>query len=283
MTFCRSTKIFPKFACALFLLLAACASHRVEEGASLAHAAGWQWEILSAGTFDIAVASSPNLGVHSDSDILMVYLEGDGFAYVRPSQPSVDPTPTDPVALRLALSDPSNGPVTWIARPCQYTLSNHGRNCRNAYWTGSRYAPEVLDSMGDAIDILKRRSGAKHLVLVGYSGGGAVAVLLAARRDDVKSIITVVGNLDLEYWTKRDGLAPLSGSLDPAGVAPSLGALPQIHFTGGQDKIVGTDVVRSFVKHLPAGSPVRLKEIPDYTHACCWARDWRSLIGDMER
>lgn len=216
------------------------------------------------------------------SDTLVVYLEGDGFAYVRPRQPSVDPTPTDPVALRLALSDPSSATVTWIGRPCQYTLPDHGRNCRTVYWTGSRYAPEVLDSVGNAIDILKQRSGAKKLVLVGYSGGGAVAALLAARRVDVKTLVTVVADLDLGYWTRRDGLTPLSGSLDPVDVAPSLGTLPQTHFTGGQDKTVGTDVVRSFIKHLPAGTPVRLVEIPDYTHTCCWSRDWPSLVKNME-
>lgn len=262
----------------LVLLLGACAS-RQAEGPTLTQNAGWRWEIMPAGDFDLAVASSPPGA--KGGDTLAVYLEGDGFAYVNRHQPSLDPTPTDPVALRLALAHPGRARVAWIGRPCQYTLPAHGRNCATALWTSRRYAPEVVDGMGQAIDSLKARSGATHLILVGYSGGGALAILLAARRSDVVQVVTVVADLDLAYWTGRDGLSPLAGSLDPADVASSLGALPQIHFTGGKDEAVGTDVVASFIKRLPPGTPVRLEEVADFTHGCCWARDWRRLAADL--
>lgn len=270
-----------KTSTALFslILLSACASPRKEVGRHEALASGWTWEVLSAGSFDLAAAAP----MGRSGEVLTVCLEGDGLAYVHPNQPAMDPTPSDPVALRVALADPASGPVAWIGRPCQYTMPEHGRSCRVEYWTTARYAPEVVDNLGDAIDILKRRSGAKRLVLIGYSGGGALVVLLAARRNDVMAVITVAANLDLGYWTKRDGLTPLSGSLDPADAASSLGKLPQIHFTGGQDKAVGTDVARSFMTRLPPGAPARLVEIPDYTHTCCWARDWPKLVTEVER
>lgn len=260
----------------LGLLLTACAQPRHGMGPDLAQAAGWRWEILSAGAFDLAVAAPPR----RTGEVLTVYLEGDGFAYVNARQPALDPTPTDPVSLKLAFADPGTGAVAWVGRPCQYTLPNHGRNCRTAIWTTGRYAPEVVDSMGMAVDELKRRSGSGRVILVGYSGGGAIAVLLAARRADVVQIITVVANLDLEYWTRRDGLSPLAGSLDPARQpAETLGRIPQLHFTGGQDRTVGTDVVRSYLRHLSPLSPARLVEIPDFTHSCCWAKDWRLLLA----
>jgi hypothetical protein len=132
--------------------LAACASSRQAEGPELARAAGWHWRIMPAGAFDLAVASSRRGG----GDTLTVYLEGDGLAYVWRGQPALDPTPTDPVALRLALADPGKTPVAWIGRPCQYTLPDHGRHCQSAEWTGRRYAPEILDSIGAALDALKR-------------------------------------------------------------------------------------------------------------------------------
>lgn len=261
------------------LLLASCGAARRDEGPDLARTAGWNWAIVDAGSFDLAVAASPP----RSGEILTVYLEGDGLAYVRPSQPARDPTPTDPVALRLAMADPFSGPVAWIGRPCQYTMAGHGRSCRVEYWTVARYAPEVVDSMNAAVDDLKRRDNARQVVLVGYSGGGALAVLLAARRHDVKSIATVVGDLDLDYWTRRDGLTPLRQSLDPAAVAASLGQLPQVHFTGGRDRVVGSDVVESYLRRLPPGAPARMVEIPDYTHTCCWSRDWRSLSASLVR
>ncbi|HZC17775.1 MAG TPA: alpha/beta hydrolase [Caulobacteraceae bacterium] len=255
--------------------LAACASSRQAEGPELARAAGWHWRIMPAGAFDLAVASSRRGG----GDTLTVYLEGDGLAYVWRGQPALDPTPTDPVALRLALADPGKTPVAWIGRPCQYTLPDHGRHCQSAEWTGRRYAPEILDSIGAALDALKRRSGARRLVLVGYSGGGAVAVLLAGRRSDVARIITVAADLDLAYWTRREGLSPLTGSLDPADIAGEVKEIPQFHFTGADDEVVGTDVARAYFTHLPRDAPARLVEVPGFTHTCCWTRDWPSLFS----
>src|SRR3546814_2839304 len=63
-------------------------------------------------------------------------------------------------------------------------------------WTSARFSDGVIVSMSDALDRLKEEAGASSLDLVGYSGGGGVAVLLAARRRDVVSIVTIAGNLD---------------------------------------------------------------------------------------
>lgn len=260
------------------LALTGCTVSRHAEAPRLAQGAGWDWRILPAGPFDLAVASSRRGG----GDTLTAYIEGDGLAYVRPHQPALDPTPTDPVALRLALADPGMAPVAWIARPCQYTLPEHGRGCHSAAWRDRRYAPEVLDSISAALDALKQASGARRLVLVGYSGGGALAVLLAARRGDVTRIVTVAADLDLAYWLRRDALSPLTGSLDPADAAPRVKDIPQVHFAGSDDRVVGSDVTRAYLARLPPGAPARLIEIPGFTHACCWARDWPSLMAEAQ-
>ncbi len=262
----------------LSLLLVACASSRQTEGPNLARVSGWGWDIVSAGMFDVAVATSPR----GTGDTLTVYLEGDGFAYVTSSQPARDPTPRDPVALRLALADPAARAVAWIGRPCQYTQPDHGRNCRVGYWTLERYAPEVVDSIGVALDTVKQNASARRLVLVGYSGGGAIAVLVAARRTDVAKIITVAANLDGEYWTRQKGLSTLTGSLDPANVAAEVAAIPQVHLMGGHDRVVGSDVTRAFLRRLPSDAPARWHEIPDFTHACCWAEKWPEIVRSLQ-
>jgi pimeloyl-ACP methyl ester carboxylesterase len=259
----------------LLLTLAACTGSRQALWADLTEGGGWRRDIVPAGQFDLAAAFPPTLA----GEVLTVYLEGDGLAYVRPRQPALDPTPDDPIALRLALADPKSS--AWLGRPCQYTLPDHGRGCGEAYWTGSRYAPEVVDGMNSALDALKARTGAHRLILAGYSGGGALAVLIAARRTDVTAVVTVAANLDLAYWTSRDGLAPLRGSLDPADVAAALGTVPQLHFTGGRDVTTGTDVIRSYLHRLPAGAPARLIEIADFDHSCCWAKNWPNLVGEL--
>jgi pimeloyl-ACP methyl ester carboxylesterase len=195
-------------------------------GPDLARKAGWQWKIIQAGAYDLATAQRP---ASIQSDVLTVYIEGDGFAYAALGRRSMDPTPTDPLALRLAIQHPGNGAVAWLARPCQY--GPRTRNCQSDYWTIARYSPEVIDSASAALDQLKAHTeGATRLVLVGYSGGGALAALLAERRHDVAALVTVAANLDLGSWVKSRGLTPLSRSLDPASDAAKLSDMPQVHF-----------------------------------------------------
>lgn len=262
-------------ALALLLSLAACAGaqSRREAVAEMASRAGWSQGVLDAGSFELYAAWQSGRG----AETLTVYLEGDGFAYRDATHPSLDPTPTDPLALRLALADSRSEAVAYLGRPCQYVMPAHGRGCSWPYWTLRRYAPEVVESASRAIDQLKAKAGAKRVLLVGYSGGGALAALLAARRQDVAALVTVAANLDLDYWTHRDGLSPLVGSLDPAQEAGRLGALPQLHFAGGKDRVVGADVTRSYLSHLPAGNLARLEVVPDSDHHCCWLEDWPKL------
>lgn len=261
-------------ALALVLAIAGCVStsERRENVLALIDQAGWQRAVISAGAFDVLVGWRGG-----GNGILTVYVEGDGLAYVSPYRRSEDPTPTDPVALRLALADPNGRSVAYLARPCQYVMADHPRGCESGVWTLRRFAPDSIDSMDRAIDALKTRVGASQVVLIGYSGGGAVATLLAARRADVAGLVTVAATLDVGYWTSRDKLTPLAGSLDPASVADTVATIPQVHFSGGRDRTVGGDVTRSFLKRLPPKAPAVQIDIPDFTHTCCWSDQWSSL------
>jgi hypothetical protein len=268
---------------AIAATLAACSSvdmaPRARKADLIARDAGWSGRTIAAGSFDLASFSSPPSS--SVQETLTVYIEGDGLAFLDRVTASADPTPTDPLALRLAIAGPQR-PSAYLARPCQYALPDHGRNCGPALWTSRRYAPEVIDSLDRAVEVLKGSAGARRLVLVGYSGGGAVAALLAARRSDVAGLVTVAANLDVGYWVKRDGLEPLTGSLDPVAFATRLAAVPQVHFVGGRDQVVGVDVVRSYIARLPAPHRAALVEIADYDHRCCWADTWRELLARPE-
>lgn len=94
------------------------------------------------------------------------------------------------MGLKLAALDASPN-VVYLARPCQYVWSPL---CSDIYWTDRRFAVEVVEAMSAAIDRLILPGQKLHLV--GYSGSGAVAVLVAARRPDVVSLRTIAGNLD---------------------------------------------------------------------------------------
>ena len=102
--------------------------------------------------------------------------------------------------------------------------------------------------MSPSVTQLKYRFGAKSVALVGYSGGGAVVALVAAGRTDVVKLTTVAGNLDHAEWTKKHMISPLSGSLNPADYWRRLVDIPQVHYVGGRDEIIG--LARSIVSHV---------------------------------
>lgn len=263
-------------------LLVACSTVDLDQrraaAARVAADAGWHRLNLDARTFMLAAFVPPDL---RQADTLSIYIEGDGLAWIDAATPSFDPTPLDPLALRLALRDPA-GAAVYLARPCQYVAGAERRGCEAKYWTGHRFSPEVIDATSLAVDSLKGRFGAHRLVLVGYSGGGAVAALIAAGRRDVARLVTIAGNLDHRAWTSEYRLAPLSGSLNPADAWQALAGIPQTHYVGGKDRSVGESVARAYAARFPPDKRPPVIVVPDFDHHCCWADRWPALF-DVRR
>lgn len=218
-------------------------------------------------TFDLWLLQRAD---HPGQD-LVVYIEGDGHAWESRSRPSPDPTPLNPVALRLAILDESSN-VTWIARPCQYVTSS---TCQPAYWTSARFAPEVVVSMNAAIDNAKRYAGAERVHLVGYSGGGGIAVLVAARRTDIGSLRTIAGNLDHSAFTRHHGVSPMTASLNPADAAFRLAHLPQRHWIGEDDDVIVPAVAAGFLSRMRDTHCASIENISGARHGSGWESPWR--------
>lgn len=263
----------------LLLLTAACAAlptpaDRLARAGGLAAARGWRPLSVPTAEFDL-LAFVP--GAQMSGDVLTIYIEGDGLAWLSPSHPAPDPTPRDPLGLRLALAQPG-GNAAYLGRPCQY-VDVRRRGCESRYWTSARFAPEVIAATSQAIDALKRRFGARRLTLVGYSGGGAVAALVAARREDVARLVTVAGNLDHGAWTRLHRGDPLTGSLDAVDEAGRLRAIPQWHFVGAKDDNVTPELVRGFASRFPPERRPVVEVVPGFDHRCCWAEAWPELVA----
>jgi pimeloyl-ACP methyl ester carboxylesterase len=177
--------------------------------------------------------------------------------------------------LRLALAQPT-GNVVYLARPCQF-VDTDAPGCAQRYWTEARFAPEVVGATGQAIDVLKRHAGARRLMLVGYSGGGAVAALVAARRDDVERLVTVAGNLDHRTWAAFHHLSPLTESLNPADEVDALRRIPQLHFVGSRDTVIPPRQAVDFAALFPAGQRPMIRVEAGFDHRCCWAEQWKNL------
>ncbi|MDW5441780.1 alpha/beta hydrolase [Polaromonas sp. SM01] len=217
---------------------------------------------------------------HVADEYLTVYIEGDGLAWINGQQPSSDPTPNNPLALRLALAQPK-GNAAYLGRPCQY-VGAASAGCAETYWTHQRFAPEVIESSSQALDGLKQQFGATHITLVGYSGGAAVALLLAARRTDIASVITVAGNLDHQAWTQKMKVEALTGSLNPADAMAQLQHIPQTHFAGDADKTIPPSLIFDFAQRFPLNNRPLVIVKPGYGHPCCWADHWPQLLSEVE-
>ena len=211
-----------------------------------------------------------------------VYIEGDGRAWVTKTRPARDPTPRNPLALKLALKlaladDSAN--VVYLARPCQYAKIGRDPACSsNRYWTSHRFAPEVIDAMSAALDALKRRHALAGFHLTGFSGGGAIAALLTARREDVVSLRTVAGNLDHALHSRIHGVSPMPHSLNARDIADRISHIPQIHFSGGRDKTVPPRILRSYAEHMRQTDCTRLRIVESAGHTNAWEALWPDLL-----
>lgn len=232
---------------------------------------GRLWRQTTQGAHEATASTATARG-----QTLHVYVEGDGLAWESARRPARDPTPDTPVVLPLAAADPTHGPVLYLARPCQYVRGDDARLCRPEYWTAGRLSEKAIASLNEAVDMAKARSGATHVVLVGYSGGGGAVALMAARRDDVVFLGTVAGLLDHAAWTAHHKVSPLRTSLNAVDVAPRLRSLPQRHVTGGKDSVVPAEVNAAFCTAVGAGAEggAQCLTVPGMGHSDAWERVW---------
>jgi len=206
-----------------------------------------------------------------------IYIEGDGRAWQSTTEPALDPTPHRAMALQLAAKDPAPN-VVYLARPCQYT--DHDPYCEVSYWTERRYSREVIAAMNEAVSHYAALAPKQPLHLIGYSGGGALAILIASRRNDISSIRTVAGNLDLDEVMRLNRVSPIPQSVNPMSAARSVARIPQIHFSGANDTIVPPAIAERFARAV-GGSCVQTRVVAGMSHEGSWADIWQRLQSEM--
>lgn len=207
---------------------------------------------------------------------LSVYIEGDGMAWRSRTVPSENPTPHQAEGLALAAADPAAN-VVYLARPCQFTPLALNPRCDKAYWTQKRFAEEVVVAMNQAVTHYAAQVPGQRIQLIGYSGGGALAVLIAARRSDVASLRTVAGNLDHAEVNRLHHVSAMPESLNAIDVARQVASIPQLHFSGADDSVVPDVIAQRFVS-ATAGVCAQRQIVPGMSHESDWARLWPTLL-----
>ncbi len=256
-----------------FLLVACSAVSRHETALRIASSASLTEKRIDVPPFILTSFERVQLTGH----VAHLYIEGDGLAWLGRNVPSLDPTPKNPVALKLAAQDSASN-VIYLARPGQYSKLTTDEPCPQKYWTSHRFASEVIASMDAALDDVKSRNHITGFHLIGFSGGANIAVLLAAQRHDVLSLRTVAGNLDHVLLNQIHGVSQMPASLNAKDKAQAIRDIPQYHFVGGQDEIVTNAIVQSFIHASGPTNCIRWQVVPSVSHDQGWAALWPSLL-----
>ncbi len=200
---------------------------------------------------------------------LTIYIEGDGTSWVDRFTPSSDPTPTDPLAFKLALIDNSEN-IIYLARPCQYEWSN---NCNKDVWTVAQYSSTVLNSYKEIINHLSKKYDIIHLV--GYSGGAGIVMYLGSiENQNIKSIRTIAGNINHNELSKILNISRLKKSINFYSIEEKIKAVPQIHYYGSKDKTVPNELQISYKERNIENDCVKIQSAHKVSHNEGWLDFW---------
>ena len=207
---------------------------------------------------------------------LRIYLEGDGRPW-QGGQPADDPSGTHLLALQMMLQDPVRS--VYLTRPCYHSLYP-GRQaigpCEASLWTSGRYSPTIVAAMVDAVEALVAERNVEELTLVGYSGGGTLALLIANQLAFPPArVVTVAAVLDTTRWTEFHKLLPLTQSINPIDALPSQTVFQQVHLFGVKDAVVPPQLNQHYAdRHTNA----QYFSFDDFDHQCCWAQRWPNVL-----
>ena len=206
------------------------------------------------------------------------YIEGDGAAFNGKYRVSRNPTPRRQMLIKLASMDDRPN-VVYIGRPCQYTPMELNPKCNMQYWTDKRLSDDSVQSMNDVINSINNNH---KFSLIGFSGGGGIAVLIAARNYMTKDIITISANLDHVAFTTHHNVTPMIGSLNPIDYAKQVKHIPQLHISGGRDTIIPPFIADKFVQKA-SSSCVKQQIFKDISHNHGWEKVWEYIFNQPVR
>jgi alpha/beta superfamily hydrolase len=254
----------------------------------------------SAGFSRVVWSSTPHplwsytrLTSAASSEVIYVYIEGDGVLQINQygqSYLSNDPTPSPQLPLMLAAWHAQFAPqdsVVYMARPCQFTHYTREDKCIQMDWLKGRYGPKVVESFSTALDGLRakvQRDVKFHLV--GYSGGGTIAMLLANTREDIAQVTTLAANLDHETFFRLHQETYPPEPFDLIARPEKVAGTPQLHVVGGSDPIVPESIVQAYKSKLSAKGVLRGVEVEriegqNHHNVPGWQKVWQQVLPQL--
>jgi pimeloyl-ACP methyl ester carboxylesterase len=201
----------------------------------------------------------------SNASEIYLYLEGDGRPWVSGGRRvSADPSPRRLYLLSMMLESP--GPALYLGRPCYFGLGPE-RHCHPALWTFSRYSERVIAAMVEAAGRwLATYQEESMVTLVGHSGGGVLALLMAERLPQVNRVIAMATPVSLSAWAQQHNYLPLFDSLDPMAIQTWRSDVERHFLFGSDDSVVPPERFVPLARTIPGS---RVEIVPGQGHRCC--------------
>lgn len=246
------------------MLLAGCTTS-LERAEQRAQASGLKAVVLAGGSFSLKSFEREALGSHA-----MVFIEGDGRPWRSGGRVLADdPTPRRLLALQWMQQVP--GPALYLGRPC-YLRSTAEQPCGAMLWSYARYSEQVLQSMTMALEEwLHRRDGITSLTLVGHSGGGVLALLLAERVLITNKVVVLSAPVDIDLWTELHGYTPLFASLNPVKQQEWRTGVQRRFYFGEHDAQVPAEHFVPAARRIPNA---QVAVVSGAGHDCCDPDIW---------
>lgn len=204
---------------------------------------------------------------------MTIYIEGDGASWLFKTIPPRNPTPSQSLVAAMAAED-QNQFVMYLARPCQFIDVQTIKECDESMWTDGRFSTQVIAMSNQAIDRALLNVPTVRLNLVGHSGGGTLATLIAAQRSDVNCLVTMASPLDITAWARALLIAPLTRSQNPAEPNANLQQIRQTHYLGENDRIVTKESIGRYRNFPPQTEFIT---ISGFDHQKFWLEHWPML------
>ena len=256
----------------LFLLLTSCASQNLDQRIDYVKELNNSQfkEIVYQNSFAIYSLQKIN-----NNQEVIVYIEGDGLSWIDRFTPSSDPTPTDPLAFKLAKLDQGQN-IIYLARPCQYVRN---KNCKKEIWTKLQYSKEIMNVYQQILDTVLQNHSKVHLV--GYSGGSVIAMHLASLNEaNILSVRTIAGNIDPNEFTNLLNISPYKTSINLNYLGKRITSTPQQHYYGSKDKIIPKNLHLNYQNKFISNSCIQTLEV-EASHNKGWESFWKNNYNNI--
>ena len=214
---------------------------------------------LAGADFPLYAVEQPGSGQRAH-----VFIEGDGRPWRSGGRLIADdPTPRRTPLLEQMRRTP--GPALYLGRPCYF--GQRSEACHPMLWTFSRYSEQVLQSMHTGLlQWLGQHPDIRELTLVGHSGGGILALLLAERIPQADAVIAMATPVDTDRWADLHGYTRLFGSINPARQPHWRPGVSRHLLYGQQDRQVPADIFLPIAQRIPEA---QVQLVEDAGHGCC--------------